>query len=52
LNAAVTSSDEGQQLRVRLEPEFIVHSTLATRREVAGQGVPENLYLHKIRLTR
>ncbi len=52
LNAAVTSSDEGQQLRVRLEPEFIVHSTLATRREVAGLSVPENLYLHKIRLTR
>lgn len=41
------------QLRVRLQPDFIVHSTVETRRNFPGAtSVPENLYIHKIRLTR
>lgn len=43
----------GLQLRVRLQPDFIIHSTVETRRLFPGAtDVPENLYIHKIRLTR
>lgn len=43
----------GSRLRVRLEPTFIVHFTAETRRTFPGAtSVPENVYVHKIRLTR
>lgn len=58
IGARVMQSDvvdlgDGPQLRVRLEPAFIVHSTVATARlDATPADVPENLYIHKIRLTR
>lgn len=43
----------GARLRVRLQPDFIIHSTVETLRFFPGAtDVPENLYIHKIRLTR
>jgi len=53
IEADVADFGQGPQLRVRLEPAFIVHSTAATaRRDASSANVPENLYIHKIRLTR
>ncbi|QDU31033.1 hypothetical protein ETAA8_61860 [Anatilimnocola aggregata] len=47
------------RLRVRLQPAFIVHSTVETQFQFPvpiipdpNPTVPENLYIHKIRLTR
>lgn len=38
---------------VRLEPDFIVHSTVETQTVRNGSvAVPENIYIHKTRLTR
>ena len=43
----------GIRLRVRLQPDFVIHSTVETQRLFPGAtSVPENLYIHKIRLTR
>ena len=53
INASVVDLGVGPQLRVRLQPDFIVHSTVVTQRTFPGAtSVPENLYIHKIRLTR
>jgi hypothetical protein len=53
VNADVNDSGSGPQLRVRLQPDFILHSTIETLRTYPGAtSVPENLYIHKIRLTR
>lgn len=53
LEAEIDDTGDGPQLRVRLEPEFIVHNTVVTSRlDAAAASVPENLYVHKIRLTR
>lgn len=53
INADANNVGSGPRLRVRLQPDFIVHSTVETRRELpAATSVPENLYIHKIRLTR
>lgn len=53
INADANDVGLGSRLRVRLQPDFIVHSTVETRRELpAATSVPENLYIHKIRLTR
>jgi hypothetical protein len=53
INADATDVGSGPRLRVRLQPDFVVHSTVETRREFpAATSVPENLYIHKIRLTR
>lgn len=53
INADANNVGDGPRLRVRLQPDFIVHSTVETRRELpAATSVPENLYIHKIRLTR
>jgi hypothetical protein len=53
LDADADDDGSGPRLRVRLEPDFIVHSTVVTsRRDAASAEVPENLYIHKIRLTR
>jgi hypothetical protein len=53
INADAANVGNGSRLRVRLEPEFIVHSTVVTaRRDAVPSSVPENLYIHKIRLTR
>lgn len=53
INADANNVGQGPRLRVRLQPDFIVHSTVETRRELpAATSVPENLYIHKIRLTR
>jgi hypothetical protein len=49
LEAAVEDAGSGDRLRVRIEPEFIVHSTVVTDTTAT---VPENIYIHKIRLTR
>jgi hypothetical protein len=45
------------RLRVLVEPAFLIHSTLITQREITDSfsvthTVPENIYLHKIRLTQ
>ena len=38
---------------VRIEPDFIVHSTVETQTVRNGNiTVPENIYIHKTRLTR
>lgn len=55
INASVFDPGDGfgQRLRVRLQPDFIIHSTVETQRFFPGAtSVPENLYIHKIRLTR
>jgi hypothetical protein len=53
INADGANVGNGPRLRVRLQPDFIVHSTVETRRELpVATSVPENLYIHKIRLTR
>jgi len=54
IGARVINADAaGSRLRVRLQPDFIIHSTVETRRLFPGAtSVPENLYIHKIRLTR
>ena len=53
INASVFNPGGGQRVRVRLQPEFIVHPTVLTQRNFPGaNSVPENLYIHKIRLTR
>ncbi len=53
INADGANGGSGPRLRVRLQPDFIVHSTVETRRLFPGAtSVPENLYIHKIRLTR
>ena len=54
IGARVINADAaGGRLRVRLQPDFIIHSTVETQRNFPGAtSVPENLYIHKIRLTR
>ena len=53
VGARIISTDSsGGRLRVRLEPDFIVHSTAETRPTAGGNPVPENIYIHKTRLTR
>lgn len=53
IEADAANGGFGPRLRVRLQPEFIVHSTVETQFELpAATTVPENLYIHKIRLTR
>lgn len=53
INADANDLGTGPRLRVRLQPDFIIHSTVETRRFFPGAtDVPENLYIHKIRLTR
>jgi hypothetical protein len=53
INADANDLGTGPRLRVRLQPDFIIHSTVETRRLFPGAtNVPENLYIHKIRLTR
>lgn len=44
----------GNRLLVRVEPDFIVHPTVETKRSHPDPsfGVPENPYIHKIRITR
>lgn len=50
---AVNGGMSGERLRVRLEPEAIVHFTAETMFTYPGANiVPENDYCHKIRLTR
>jgi hypothetical protein len=45
-----------ERLRIVLEPEFIVHFTAVTARTftqgINSFDVPENVYIHKIRLAR
>ena len=38
------------QLRVRLEPAFLVHATVMT--DAVSPGVSENTYIHKLRLVQ
>jgi hypothetical protein len=47
-------AEGNNQLRVRIEPDFIVHPTVETRRydPTTSADVPENKYIHKIRITR
>lgn len=53
LGADAANAGSGPRLRLRLEPTFIVHFTAETRRTFPGAtSVPENIYVHKIRLTR
>jgi hypothetical protein len=53
IEANANDTGDGPQLRVRLQPDFILHSTIETLRTYPGAtSVPENLYIHKIRLTR
>ncbi|WP_254511046.1 hypothetical protein [Anatilimnocola floriformis] len=54
IGARVLNADAaGGRLRVRLQPDFVIHSTVETQRTFPGAtSVPENLYIHKIRLTR
>ena len=53
INADANDLGTGPRLRVRLQPDFVIHSTVETRRLFPGAtSVPENLYIHKIRLTR
>ncbi len=53
LEAGMEDVGSGPRLRVRLQPDFVIHSTVETRRLFPGAtSVPENLYIHKIRLTR
>ena len=42
----------GLTLRLRLEPDFIIHATAETRPTQSGNPVPENIYINKTRLTR
>ena len=43
---------QGNRIVVRLEPDFVVHSTAETRQTQGNNTVPENIYIHKTRLTR
>lgn len=53
INADGVDGGLGPRLRVRLQPDFVIHSTVETQRTFPGAtSVPENLYIHKIRLTR
>jgi hypothetical protein len=53
LGASLQTVSGESRLVVRLEPEFVIHSTVVTAFEDATTTeVPENLYVHKIRLTR
>ena len=53
VGARIVSADSfGGRLRVRLEPDFIVHATAETWPMQGGSGVPENIYIYKTRLTR
>lgn len=53
VGARIVSADSfGGRLRIRLEPDFIVHATAETRPVEEGNPVPENIYIHKTRLTR
>lgn len=53
LDVAIESTMLGDRLRVRLEPEFLIHRTVVTSyRDSTSTIVPENTYIHKVRLTR
>ncbi|MGI8982471.1 MAG: hypothetical protein ACR2FY_24835 [Pirellulaceae bacterium] len=53
VGARIVNADSlGGRLRLRLEPDFIVHATAETRQTQGGNPVPENIYIHKTRLTR
>jgi hypothetical protein len=53
LDADTADAGDGPRLRVRVEPEFLIHSTVVTARvDSTSADVPENLYIHKIRRTR
>lgn len=53
IDADADDVGDGPRLRVRLQPDFIVHGTIETLRTHPGAtSVPENPYIHKIRLTR
>jgi hypothetical protein len=53
LGAVVEDAGSGDRLRVVIEPDFIVHPTVVTALEDSTAAtVPENIYIHKIRLTR
>ncbi|MDX1943884.1 MAG: hypothetical protein SFU86_00640 [Pirellulaceae bacterium] len=52
LGASLQNISGSNRLVVRVEPEFIVHPTAVTQFTHASATVPENIYIHKIRLTR
>lgn len=53
VGARIISTDSiGGRLRLRLEPDFIIHATAETRQTQSGNPVPENVYITKTRLTR
>ena len=53
VGARIVSTDAvGGRLRLRLEPDFIIHATAETRPNQSGNPVPENIYIHKTRLTK
>ncbi|HTN77506.1 MAG TPA: hypothetical protein VL096_19745, partial [Pirellulaceae bacterium] len=58
LQSDLIDDGQGEQLQVILEPDFFVHFTAETARYInADNAVPlddvlENLYIHKLRLTR
>ena len=53
VGARIVSTDSiGGRLQLRLEPDFIVHSTAETRQTQGGNPVRENIYINKTRLTR
>lgn len=53
VGARIISTDySGGRLRLRLEPDFIIHATAETRQTQGANTVPENIYINKTRLTR
>jgi len=53
VGARIISTDSvGSRLRLRLEPDFIIHATAETRQTQGANLVPENIYINKTRLTR
>jgi hypothetical protein len=53
LDAVVEDAGFGDRLRVVIEPDFVIHPTVVTALEDSAlTTVPENIYIHKIRLTR
>lgn len=53
IDVDIETSMSGDRLRIRLDPEFLIHRTVVTQyTDAANVTVPENVYIHKIRLTR
>jgi hypothetical protein len=57
LPAPATQYDAGdQRLKIAIEPEFVIHFTAVTSRNyddgMVIHPVPENVYIHKLRLSR